>query len=123
MPRPVNSAESSAARSCDEEYLLSPSEARLAATLALMTGFGNGCCAAHRAPMAARVGEQLTNMAHDAHLSADMRQLLLRLAQRWTAVAEATLSAAQTPGQMQAQASSDFPSHPSNWHSSPETLQ
>ena len=31
----------------DEEYLLPENEAALAATLALMTGFGHGCCDTH----------------------------------------------------------------------------
>src|SRR5260221_9490425 len=47
----------------DEEYLLPENEAALAATLALMTGFGHGCCDTHRPAMAARVAEQLENLA------------------------------------------------------------
>lgn len=73
----------------DEEYLLAENEAALAATLALMTGFGHGCCDAHRPVMAARVAEQLEALACSAGLSADMRALLHRLRQRWQAVADA----------------------------------
>ena len=49
----------SASGSRDEEYLLTEGEAQLATVLALMTGFSQGCCAMHRAPMARRVAEQL----------------------------------------------------------------
>jgi hypothetical protein len=40
----------SASGSRDEEYLLTEGEAQLATVLALMTGFSQGCCVAHRAP-------------------------------------------------------------------------
>lgn len=73
----------------DEEYLLPENEAALAATLALMTGFGHGCCDTHRPAMAARVAEQLENLACAGGLSHDMRALLGRLQQRWQAVADA----------------------------------
>lgn len=73
----------------DEEYLLAESEASLAATLALMTGFGHGCCEAHRPVMAARVAEQLESLAASGGFSGDMRSLLARLQQRWQAVADA----------------------------------
>lgn len=129
-----------------EEYLLTESEAQLAATLALMTGFSQGCCAAHRAPMAARVAEQLAGMAHGAALSKDMQAFLLRLCQRWSVVADAldAESAAQqreadapderpigigthhhtaTHSMGQATAHDDFPPSRVHWHASPETLQ
>lgn len=73
----------------DEEYLLAESEATLAATLALMTGFGHGCCEAHRPVMAARVAEQLESLSGAGGFSDDMRSLLARLQQRWQAVADA----------------------------------
>jgi hypothetical protein len=73
----------------DEEYLLAENEAALAATLALMTGFGHGCCDAHRPVMAARVAEQLESLACAGGFSSDMRSLLGRLQQRWQAVADA----------------------------------
>lgn len=73
----------------DEEYLLAESEAVLAATLALMTGFSQGCCEAHRPLMAARVAEQLESLACAGGFSGDMRSLLGRLQQRWQAVADA----------------------------------
>lgn len=122
-----------------EEYLLTESEAQMAATLALMTGFSQGCCPAHWAPMAARVAEQLAGMAHGASLSKDMQAFLLRLCQRWAAVADTLDSAcaeqaqeAATPQQqrhsahgqaMNAMAHDDFPPSRVHWHASPETLQ
>lgn len=106
-----------AASGTDEEYLLSVNEAQLATVLALMTGFGQGCCAVHRAPMAQRVAEQLLLMAHGADLSSDMRDFLLRLGQRWGRVSQALEQPAQPVAQ------DDF-SHPhAHWHHSPETLQ
>ena len=67
----------SASGSRDEEYLLTEGEAQLATTvLALMTGFSQGCCAAHRAPMAQRVSTQLARMAEGldgCERSEDMR--------------------------------------------------
>ncbi len=70
----------------DEEYLLTESEGQIAAALALMTGFSQGCCAVHRSPMAQRVAKQLAQMAHNAVNTPDMRDFLQRLAQRWASV-------------------------------------
>lgn len=106
--------------SCDdEEYLLSGDEAALAAALALMTGFGHGCCPAHRAPMAARVAEALGTLTHamqGPRLSPGMQALLLRLRSRWAALA--------VPAQ---QARPMEPASPLNpdvlWHAPLETLQ
>jgi hypothetical protein len=106
--------------SCDdEEYLLSGDEAALAAALALMTGFGHGCCAAHRGPMAARVAEALGSLAHAMQgpsLSPGMQTLLLRLRARWAALAaHAQHSRAQEPA---------TPLTPDVlWHAPLETLQ
>lgn len=116
-----------------EEYLLTESEAQLAATLALMTGFSQGCCPAHRAPMAARVAEQLAGMAHGAALSKDMQAFLLRLCQRWSVVADALAPVSAVPDEQHsgmygqaakhATAPDDLPPSRVHWHASPETLQ
>ena len=83
----------------DEEYLLTETEAQLATVLALMTGFSQGCCAAHRSPMAQRVSDQLTRMAEGlggGEPSGDMRHFLQKLGQRWPLVARCWPARAQT---------------------------
>ncbi|QXZ09696.1 hypothetical protein KUF54_17155 [Comamonas sp. Y33R10-2] len=110
----------------DEEYLLTEGEAQLATVLALMTGFSQGCCAAHRAPMAQRVSEQLVRMADglDGHArSGDMRHFLQKLGQRWGAVAQVMTQ--PEPDQPAAETSFDNAlTHPqTHWHHSPEILQ
>ena len=80
----------SASGSRDEEYLLTEGEAQLATVLALMTGFSQACCAAHRAPMAQRVSTQLARMAEGldgCERSEGMRHFLQKLEQRWATVA------------------------------------
>lgn len=123
-------AEESAAAGQDEEYLLTPAEARMAATLALMTGFSHGCCAAHRAPMAAKVAEQLAHLACAPAVSDDMRALLLGLRQRWqtTAAQAAAQGASNHPREPDAEnaargQTNDFPSPHVLWHAPLETLQ
>ncbi|MEQ6436760.1 hypothetical protein V8Z74_17285 [Comamonas sp. w2-DMI] len=112
----------------DEEYLLTEGEALLAATLALMTGFGNGCCTAHKAAMASRVAEQLALLARpagDADRSPDMRAFLLRLCQRWQQAAQEQAAASRAAA-IQALAGTSGPaSLPFSvlWHEPLETLQ
>lgn len=118
----------SASGSRDEEYLLTEGEAQLATVLALMTGFSQGCCAAHRAPMAQRVSDQLVRMTEGldgSERSDDMRHFLQRLGQRWATVAR-VLAQSESGAQAQASAppSNDEFSNPQpHWHHSPETLQ
>lgn len=109
----------------DEEYLLAESEAVLAATLALMTGFGHGCCEAHRAVMAARVAEQLESLAATGGFSADMRSLLGRLQQRWQAVADAGAPVRSRRADPEAAepVPAAQPVPPVLWHAALETLQ
>ncbi|MDR3066471.1 MULTISPECIES: hypothetical protein [Comamonas] len=118
----------SASGSRDEEYLLTEGEAQLATVLALMTGFSQGCCAVHRAPMAQRVADQLMRMTEGldgSERSDDMRHFLLRLGQRWATVARVLAqSESGTEGQSSALRSDDEFSNPQpHWHHSPETLQ
>lgn len=139
---PHSQAESRTANQ-DEEYLLSEHEAVLAATLALMTGFAHGCCPAHKGPMAAKVADQLSALAHSLQgpqLSRDMQALLLRLRTRWTACAahyaeqhmEALRHQRHTQAEAAAMAASvaSSPNHPTTshtpevlWHAPQETLQ
>lgn len=119
----------------DEEYVLAGNEVVMASTLALMTGFSHGCCEAHRGAMAAKVAEQLQWLARSESLSCGMRQLLLRLQQRWQCSAEQA-SAARAPAPTQAPApgadhiaarSAAPASHLTTprvlWHAPLETLQ
>lgn len=118
----------SASGSRDEEYLLTEGEAQLATVLALMTGFSQGCCAAHRAPMAQRVADQLVRMTEGldgSERSDDMRHFLQRLGQRWATVAQVLAQPEQEP---ESQASDprfddEFSNPQPHWHHSPETLQ
>lgn len=118
----------SASGSRDEEYLLTEGEAQLATVLALMTGFSQGCCAAHRAPMAQRVADQLVRMTEGldgSERSDDMRHFLQRLGQRWATVAQVLAQPEQEP-EAQASASrvdDEFSNPQPHWHHSPETLQ
>lgn len=105
----------------DEEYLLTEGEAQLAATLALMTGFGNGCCTAHKAAMASKVADQLALLAQGADRSPDMRAFLLRLCQRWQQAA-ADQAAASRAAAIQELASASLP-FSVLWHEPLETLQ
>ena len=112
----------------DEEYLLTEGEAQLATVLALMTGFSQGCCAAHRAPMALRVSAQLARMAEGldgCERSEDMRHFLQKLEQRWATVAQVLAQPEQEP-ETQASAprlGDEFSNPQPHWHHSPETLQ
>ena len=121
-----SSDETSASR--DEEYLLTESEGQLAAALALMTGFSQGCCAVHRGPMAQRVAEQLAQMARSNVNTPDMRDFLLRLAQRWASVGRSlqvqdTDTEADAVGQP-LNAHTTPPATPHvRWPATPETLQ
>ena len=113
----------SASGSRDEEYLLTEGEAQLATVLALMTGFSQGCCAAHRAPMAQRVSDQLVRMTEGldgSERSDDMRHFLQRLGQRWATVAQVL---AQPEQATEASFDDEFSQPQPHWHHSPETLQ
>lgn len=120
----------SASGSRDEEYLLTEGEAQLATVLALMTGFSQGCCAVHRAPMAQRVADQLVRMTEGldgSERSDDMRHFLQRLGQRWATVAQ-VLAQSEPDSEVEAQASApraddEFSNPQPHWHHSPETLQ
>lgn len=110
----------------DEEYLLTEGEAQLATVLALMTGFSQGCCAAHRAPMAQRVSDQLARMADglDGHArSGDMRHFLQKLGHRWSTVAQVLAQPETDPQAADAGFDDEFNQPQTHWHNSPETLQ
>lgn len=118
----------SAPGSRDEEYLLTEGEAQLATVLALMTGFSQGCCAVHRAPMAQRVAEQLARMAEGldgGDRSGDMRHFLQKLGQRWATVAQVLAQPEPAVGDPASAHGFDdeFSQSQPHWHHSPETLQ
>ena len=110
----------------DEEYLLTEGEAQLATVLALMTGFSQGCCAAHRAPMAQRVSDQLARMADglDGHArSDDMRHFLQKLGHRWSTVAQVLAQPESDQQSAEPSFDNEFNQPQTHWHHSPETLQ
>ena len=110
----------------DEEYLLTEGEAQLATVLALMTGFSQGCCAAHRAPMAQRVSDQLARMADglDGHArSDDMRHFLQKLGHRWSTVAQVLAQPESDQQNAEPSYDDEFNQPQTHWHHSPETLQ
>ncbi|MEX8191475.1 hypothetical protein [Comamonas guangdongensis] len=110
----------------DEEYLLTEGEAQLATVLALMTGFSQGCCAVHRAPMAQRVAEQLVRLADGldgGERSGDMRHFLQRLGQRWAHVAQLLARPEPEPVASASRFDEEFSNPQPHWHHSPETLQ
>lgn len=120
----ADAAEESTSAPRDEEYLLTEDEAAMAAALALMTGFSQGCCPAHRSPMAAKVAVQLGYMA-EGTVSSDMRAFLRRLQQRWNAVAEELKpQESALPGNSHPNAHPHEISTPhALWHAPLETLQ
>ena len=116
----------SASGSRDEEYLLTETEAQLATVLALMTGFSQGSCAVHRAPMAQRVAEQLARLAEGldgSERSDDMRHFLQKLGQRWARVAQLLGRPETEPVASVPRSDDEFSNPQPHWHHSPETLQ
>ena len=71
-----------------EEYLLPQIEALLAGTLALMTALAqaNAQCT-HRELMAAKVRDNLTQLAKHPQLSGTLRTVLARMVGQWAPVA------------------------------------
>ncbi|MBX3587006.1 MAG: hypothetical protein KF796_10190 [Ramlibacter sp.] len=94
----------------DEEYRLPCAEALLASTLALMTGFAQGCCDPRRERMAAKVVSQLAQLAGHPVLSAEFRTMLWNLRGHWQAQLD------------QAQALSAGEQDRRLWHVSPSSL-
>ena len=68
------------------EYLLPQIEALLAGTLALMTAQANAQCT-HRELMAAKVRDNLTQLAMHPQLSGTLRTVLARMVGQWAPVA------------------------------------
>jgi len=67
----------------DEEYAMPCAEALLASSLALMTGYVQGCCDEHREPMAQKIVEHLLSLSQHPLLSPDFKSLLWNLHTRW----------------------------------------
>ena len=81
-----------------EEHELPGLEALLAATLALMTGYGQALQAAvdpqRRLAMGVRVADNLALLTQQAQLSAGFRDVADSLAQRWQTMNHSTVGAA-----------------------------
>lgn len=78
----------------EEEFVLPATEAMLAGTLALMTGFAQSeTQAGVRQRMALKLVQNLQLLAERADLSDSMRTVLHRLEQQWRRTACADLSA------------------------------
>jgi hypothetical protein len=77
-----------------EEFEMPAADAVLAATLALMTGYGQALQAAlnpeHRLLMGAKIVRNLALLADHPQLSAGLRQVLERLQQRWQSMSACT---------------------------------
>lgn len=69
------------------EYTLPSAEAMLAGTLALMTGYAQNTCPNRRMLMALKIRHNLDQLRSHADLTAQFRQVLLRLCHEWGALA------------------------------------
>ncbi len=67
----------------DEEYAMPCAEAMLASSLALMTGYMQGCCDDHRTQMAQKIVQHLVSLSQHPMLSPDFKTLLWNLHSRW----------------------------------------
>ena len=70
-----------------EEYLLPQIEALLAGTLALMTALAQANAQCNRELMAAKVRDNLTQLAMHPQLSGTLRTVLARMVGQWAPVA------------------------------------
>ena len=87
-----------APRPCTEEHELPASEAVLAATLALMTGYSQALQAdlhpGQRLLMGAKIGRNLELLADHPALSDGFQRIVLGLRARWQVMSSCTLQAA-----------------------------
>jgi hypothetical protein len=97
-----------------EEYALPRAESLLAATLALMTGYVQGCCDEHRGPMAQKVVQHLLSLSQHPLLTPDFQTLLWNLHTRW--LEQSRQSAPRAPLQA-------TPVDAAFWHKAPEVVQ
>jgi len=98
----------------DEEYAMPSAEALLASSLALMTGYAQGCCDSHRTQMAQKIVDNLATLCQHPLLSPDFQTLLWNLHTRWTQQLHA--SAAVLPPQAAS-------TQAALWHKAAEVLQ
>jgi len=105
-----------AADACqDEEYAMPCAEALLASSLALMTGYVQGCCDDHRTLMAQKIVQQLVSLSQHPMLSPDFKTMLWNLHTRWLQQLRLDGAAEMLP-----------PTDPPNaslWHKTHEVLQ
>lgn len=115
----------------DQAHGLPSSEALLAGTLALMTGYAQGCCKGHREMMAKKIVANLSMLTlHPAAAPAframamNLHGMWFRLVQQLQALGEA--APADVPQATARPAMADTPNpdqHRVLWHTTPETLQ
>ena len=98
----------------DKEYAMPCAEALLASSLALMTGYVQGCCDDHRTQMAQKVVQNLLHLSEHPLLSPDFKTLLWNLHTRWLQ---------QTHPRRAATTHLDLPAATPLWHTTPETVQ
>lgn len=67
----------------NEEYAMPCAEALLASSLALMTGYVQGCCDDHRSLMAQKIIQHLVTLSQHPMLSPDFKTMLWNLHTRW----------------------------------------
>jgi len=108
-----------------EEYSLPCAEALLAGTLALMTGYAQGCCESHREPMGRKIVANLQNLSQLESLTPHFRTMLWNLQARW---AQHCSAQAQVSGQGAAPVADRAPASANEqrralWHTAPEVLQ
>lgn len=111
MTRPTDPIQHAGA---DEEYAMPSAEALLASSLALMTGYVQGCCDDHRTQMAQKVVHNLLHLSEHPMLSPDFKTLLWNLHTCWLQ---------QTHPARAATHHADLPAATSLWHTTPETVQ
>lgn len=118
----------------DQAHGLPSAEALLAGTLALMTGYAQGCCQGHREMMAKKIVSNLSMLTLHPAAAPAFRAMALNLHGMWSRLVQ-QLQQLQAPGEAapadvpQAAARpamADTPNpdqHRVLWHTTPETLQ
>ena len=115
----------------DQAHGLPSAEALLAGTLALMTGYAQGCCQGHREMMAKKIVANLSMLTlHPAAAPAfkamamNLHGMWSRLVQQLQASGEAAPADAPQAAARPVRADTRNPDlHRVLWHTTPETLQ
>lgn len=108
---------------------LPSAEALLAATLALMTGYAQGCCAEHRELMAKKILANLFMLTMHPAAAPTFKAMAMNLHGLWSRLVQQLQSPADAPqaaARPARPAKADTPNpdqHRVLWHTTPETLQ